>query len=94
MMNQYKTKTTCENCREAYEMMRKTDPPCERCFPGVDENNVEAMNVYQMCSVSENGISAADIIEVCKAIEVKDQQEVFLKVSELTRTLHSLREAP
>ena len=59
---------------------KKKTPPCEQCFPGVDEKNTTAWEVYQVASLSGQGPTASDVLLVCDTFGVKEKDEILLKI--------------
>ncbi len=71
-------------------------PICElgqKCFPGVNESNLEAWQVYQMASLDSMGITPQGVIAVAKTIGAGDPAEILLKVSTLVGEIRELRKA-
>ncbi len=67
---------------------KKTD--CEqgiKCFPGIEEKNVEAWEIFQMVLIDENGVTPSGIKAVCDILAPADPAEVFLKISEYVKAL-------
>ncbi len=69
-------------------------PICElgqKCFPGINESNLEAWQVYEIACLDSMGITPQGVIAIARAIEVKDISEVLLKVSVLTGEIRELK---
>lgn len=66
---------------------KEISPPCSECFPGVDPDNSEAWEVFQLASSDPWGIGPTGVIQVCKVLEVGDIQECLFKVLRMAQIL-------
>ncbi len=59
---------------------RKEGTPCERCWPGIDDKNIEAWEVYKMSAADT---SPSNIQSICSMMEANDPQECLLKINHI-----------
>ena len=62
----------------------KKEPPCERCWPGIDDKNIEAWEVYKMSAADT---SPSNIQSICNIMGVNDPQECLLKINHITNKI-------
>jgi len=67
-----------------YRETKETNPPCERCFPGVEPENVETWLIYQYIGLDSMGITISGIKILCDYFEVRRPIEALVKL----RVLH------
>ena len=67
-------------------------PRCEQCWPGIEQGNVEAWEVFQYASMDYMGISLQGILAACEIFAVYDINECIQKVRELTSEIRSLED--
>jgi hypothetical protein len=89
MIERDRTGLWCEGCREAHSVIRGADPPCEQCWPGIDEGNTDAWEIYQMGITTPEGILA-----VSEKSGMKDPLECLFKITNLTGYLRALKGTP
>lgn len=69
---------------------KERTPPCEQCWPGIDERNVNAWDVYQMANLGSMGMTPMDVLSVCDVFEIKEKDEVLFKIRLLVGYLSEL----
>lgn len=85
---------SCGECRKVYPILKGTDPPCEQCRPKINENNIDAWEVFNLASGDPRGINPQGIIAVAQVSQVYDPYETLLKVTELTDEIRSMTAGP
>jgi hypothetical protein len=89
MIERERTGLWCDGCREAHSVIRGADPPCEQCWPGIDEGNKEAWELFQMGIENPEGN-----LSIAEKAGMKDPLECLDKIVKLTGYLRALKKEP
>ena len=69
-------------CREFWNDKGKRTP-CEKCWPGLDNENVETFQIWSIAAGDPRGCVPEGVLAVAKAFDVSDPGEVLIKVLHL-----------
>jgi hypothetical protein len=89
LSEQKRLNISCADCEKACLEIKKEKPPCEQCFPGILDENIEAYKVYQFLSIDSMGISLPGIKTICEGLKIKDEAEILIKIKSIIEGINS-----
>ena len=66
-------------------------PPCEQCWPGIEMENLDAWDVYQLSTTDAMGVTSQGILAIAEKAGLSDPIECLTKISILRSHLEKVK---